>query len=83
MEALIERVTDNPILLGIVLVLVAIIIYALTKRLVKVALFIMVLLSVYIGYLVMTGQELPQQLQKGQALLKELLNTVKQLLGKQ
>jgi len=83
MEALIERVTDNPILLGIVLVLAAIIIYALTKRLVKVALFIMVLLSVYIGYLVMTGQELPQQLQKGQALLKELLNTVKQLLGKQ
>ncbi len=83
MEALIERVTDNPILLGIVLVLVAIIIYALTKRLMKVALFIMVLLSVYIGYLVMTGQELPEELQKGQALFKEVLNKVKQLLGRQ
>ncbi|MFQ6608667.1 MAG: hypothetical protein ACE5EE_09035 [Fidelibacterota bacterium] len=74
MESLLERLTENPILLGIALVLVAIIVYAMTKRLVKVVLFLIVLLVVYFGYLIMTGQELPEG-------IKSVYNQVQQIVG--
>ena len=42
------------------------------KRLWKPALFLLVLLAGYIGYLVMTEQELPEELQKGKAFIEEI-----------
>jgi hypothetical protein len=39
MDSLIQQLTDKPILLTVALILVAIMVYALIKRLMKVALF--------------------------------------------
>ena len=72
MDSLIQQLTDNPILLAVALILVATVVYTLVKRLVKLALFLLVLLAVYIGYLVMTEQELPEELQKGKEVFEEI-----------
>jgi len=42
------------------------------RRMVRPALFLLVLLAGYIGYLVMTEQELPEELQKGKAFIEEI-----------
>jgi len=72
MDSLIQQLTDNPILLAVALILVAAVVYTLVKQLVKPALFLLVLLAVYIGYLVMTEQELPEELQKGKEFIEEV-----------
>jgi len=72
MDGLIQLLTDNPTLLAVALVLVAVVGYTLVRRMVRPALFLLVLLAVYIGYLVMTEQELPEELQKGKAFIEEI-----------
>jgi len=57
MDSLIQQLTDNPILLAVALILVAVGGYTLVKRLWKPALFLLVLLVVYIGYVVMTAEQ--------------------------
>ena len=82
MDSLIQQLMDSPILLAVALVLVAIVVYALVKRLVKLALFLLVLLALYIGYLAMTKQELPEGVQKGKELLEEVVGEVTDKTGK-
>ena len=72
MDGLIQLLTDNPTLLAVALILVAVGGYTLVKRLWKPALFLLVLLAGYIGYLVMTEQELPEELQKGKEFIEEI-----------
>ena len=72
MDNLIQQLTDNPILLAVALILVAVVVYALMKRLIKLALFLLVLLAVYFGYLYMTGQDFPEGVQKGQEMLEDV-----------
>ena len=72
MDSLIQQLTDNPILLAVALILVAVGGYTLVKRLWKPALFLLVLLAGYIGYLVMTEQEQPEELQKGIEFIEEI-----------
>jgi hypothetical protein len=71
-ELQIQQLTDNPILLAVALILVAVGGYTLVKRLWKPALFLLVLLAGYIGYLVMTEQKLPEELQKGKEFIEEI-----------
>ena len=79
MDNLIQQLTDNPILLVIAIVLVAVAVYTLVERLLKPALFLLVLFAVYIGYLVMTEQELPKELQKGEEFIEEILDKTKKV----
>ena len=72
MDSLIQQLTDNPILLAVALILVAVGVYTLVKRLLKPALFLLVLLAGYIGYLVMTEQELPEELKIGKEFIEEI-----------
>ena len=72
MDGLIQLLTDNPTLLAIALVLVAVGGYTLVRRMVRPALFLLVLLAGYIGYLVITEQELPEELQKGKEFIEEI-----------
>ena len=72
MDGLIQLLTDNPTLLAVALVLVGVGGYTLVRRMVRPALFLLVLLAGYIGYLVMTEQELPEELQKGKAFIEEI-----------
>ena len=74
MDSLIQQLTDNPILQAVALILVAVGGYALVRRLMRPALFLLVLLAVYIGYLVMTEQELPEELQKGKEFFEEIVD---------
>ena len=64
--------TDNPTLLTVALILVAVGGYTIVRRMVRPALYLLVLLAGYIGYLVMTEQELPEELQKGKAFIEEI-----------
>ena len=59
MDSLIQQLTDNPTLLAVALILVAVVGYTLVRRMMRHSMFLLVLLAVYIGYLVMTKQELP------------------------
>ena len=72
MDGLIQLLTDNPTLLTVALILVAVGGYTIVRRMVRPALFLLVLLAGYIGYLVMTEQELPEELQKGKAFIEEI-----------
>ena len=72
MDSLIQQLTDNPILLAVALILVVVGAYTVLKRLWRPALFLLILLVGYIGYLVMTGQELPKELQKGKEFIEEI-----------
>ena len=72
MDGLIQLLTDNPTLLAIALVLVAVGGYTLVRRMVRPALFLLVLLAGYFGYLMMTEQELPEELQKGKEFIEEI-----------
>jgi len=79
MENIIQQLTDNPVILVIAIVLTAVAVYTLVERLLKPALFLLVLFAVYIGYLSMTEQELPQELQKGEEFIEELVEKTKQV----
>ena len=57
MDSLIQQLTDNPILLAVALILVGVGGYTLVRRMVRPALFLLVLLVVYIGYVVMTAEQ--------------------------
>ena len=57
MDSLIQQLTDNPILLAVALMLVAVVGYTLVRRLMRHSLFLIVLLVVYIVYMVMTGEQ--------------------------
>ena len=72
MDSLIQQLTDNPILLAVALILVGVGGYTLVRRMVRPALFLLVLLAGYFGYLMMTEQELPEELQKGKAFIEEI-----------
>ena len=61
------------------------VVYRLVKRLWKwrkPALFLLVLLAGYIGYLVMTEQELPEELQKGKEFIEEIADKAKKVKDK-
>ena len=61
------------------IVLVSVAVYTLVERLLKPALFILILFAVYIGYLVMTEQELPQELQKGEEIIEKIVEKTKKV----
>ena len=82
MDSLIQQLTDNPVLLAVALILVVVGGYTLVKRLWKPALFLIVLLAGYIGYLVMTEQELPEELQKGKEFFEEIADKAKKVKDK-
>ena len=72
MDSLIQQLTDNPILLAVALILIAVGGYTLVRRMVRPALFLLVLLAGYIGYLVITEQNLSEELQKGKEFIEEI-----------
>ena len=82
MDSLIQKLTDNPILLVVALILVVVGCYTLVKQLWRPALFLLVLLAGYIGYLVMTEQELPEELQKGKEFIEEIADKAKKVKDK-
>ena len=73
MDSLIQQLTDNPILLAVALILVAVGGYTIVRRMVRPALFLLVLLAGYIGYVVMTAEQaVPKELQKGKEFIEEV-----------
>ena len=78
MDSLIQQLTDNPILLAVALILVAVVGYTLVRRLMRHSLFLLVLLVVYIGYVVMTAElAVPEELQKGKEFIEEIADKAK------
>ena len=54
-------IINEPIYLTIVTILVLILVYSILKKLFKMLIIILILLTCYIGYLMYTGQSLPNQ----------------------
>ena len=79
MDGLIQLLTDNPTLLTVSLILVGVGGYTLARRMVRPAQFLLVLLAGYIGYLVMTEQELPEGIQIGKKFIEEIANKEKKV----
>ena len=82
MDSLIQQLTDKPILLAVALILVAVVGYTLVRRMVRPALFLLVLLAGYFGYLMMTEQELPEELQKGKGFIEEIADKAEKVKDK-
>ena len=66
---------SDPVYLLIAIILSALILYSLVKKLVKLMLYLLAILIMYIGYLYFTGQELPKNvndiIQKGTDIIEQ------------
>lgn len=76
MEALLNSLISNKILIVILIFLISLLIYSIIKRIVKLIVILIIALVLYIGYMNYTGQKLDPALQnyldKGGKDLKEL-----------
>jgi uncharacterized membrane protein len=63
-EQLIETLTSNPIYLGVAVVLSLIIVIGFVVKLVKLALVVVAVFILFLGYLVYTGQEVPTSIEE-------------------
>ena len=61
MENFLNFLLDNPVYLIIGAILALILLGAILKRVIKLAVFVLVLLLLYFGYLYVTGKEIPKQ----------------------
>ncbi|MEE9166710.1 MAG: hypothetical protein V3U24_04510 [Candidatus Neomarinimicrobiota bacterium] len=59
MDSIIDKLTQNPVVLAVVVVLALLVVFAFIKRLIKFALFLAALLVLYFAYLILTGKEVP------------------------
>jgi|TARA_B110001454_G_C12611140_1_gene388737 hypothetical protein len=59
---IINALYSDPVYLVIAIILSALILYSLVKKLVKLMLYLVAILIIYIGYLYFTGQELPKNI---------------------
>ena len=57
---IITALYSDPVYLVIAIILSALILYSLVKKLVKLMLYLLAILIIYIGYLYFTGQDLPK-----------------------
>ena len=72
MDTLIQLLTDNPILMVVTLILVGVGGYTLVRRMVRPALFLLVLLAGYIIFLLITEQNLTEEFQKGKEFIEDM-----------
>jgi amino acid permease len=74
MEAIINEITSNKILLIIIILLISLLVYSILKQLVKIIVIIIIALALYLGYMNYkgdkTGSNIQEYLNKGE---KELL----------
>ena len=61
LQNLYNIIINEPIYLTIFSILVLILVYSILKKLFKMLVFILIILMFYIGYLMYTGQSLPNQ----------------------
>ena len=59
---IINALYSDPVYLVIAIILSALILYSLVKKLVKLMLYLVAILIIYLGYLYFTGQELPKNI---------------------
>ena len=59
---IINALYSDPVYLVIAIILSALILYSLVKKLVKLMLYLVAILIIYLGYLYFTGQELPKDI---------------------
>ena len=59
---IINALYSDPVYLVIAIILSALILYSLVKKLVKLMLYLIAVLIIYLGYLYFTGQELPKNI---------------------
>ena len=81
MEEVIQSILNNPVYLGIAIGLLALIVFSLIKKLLKVAWIGVVLLIVYLVYLAVTGEEPPaaieDTLEKAGDTVEEVIDAAK------
>ncbi len=59
MENILQSLMSSKLFVIIVILIAAILVYAILKRLLKMIIFMLIALTLYVGYMVYTGQELP------------------------
>ena len=77
---IINALYSDPIYLVIAIILSALILYSLVKKLVKLMLYLVAILIIYLGYLYFTGQELPKDIneiiEKSTVIIEEQIEKV-------
>ncbi|MDD3052102.1 MAG: hypothetical protein PHR06_13280 [Candidatus Cloacimonetes bacterium] len=64
MDKIMETILSNPFYIIITAILLLLLVGAIFKRLIKLAVFILVLVLIYFGYLYFTGQKIPLEPQE-------------------
>lgn len=75
-HTLVNTITGSPLLLAVAIILLLLIVYAILKRIVKLAIILLLVLTAYTAYLVNTGQPLPRN---GNELIQQGRQTVETL----
>ncbi len=70
-EQFIETLTSNPVYLAAAVVLALVIVIGFVKKLVKLAVLVLALLVLFIGYLAWTGKEVPTSMEDIQKTIQE------------
>lgn len=60
LQNLFNTILSSPILLALAIILVLLVVYAILKRIVKLAIILLLVLTAYAAYMVNTGQPLPK-----------------------
>lgn len=55
MQDLIDKLTANPLYLGIAVILIVVLLFALFKRVIKLLIFIVIAIIIYVAYIRYTG----------------------------
>lgn len=82
MESIIEKLSQNPVILAVAVVLALLVVFAFVKRLIKIALFLVAILVLYFAYLVLTGKEVPTTPRELKESVEEQVEEVKGAITK-
>lgn len=73
-----KELLQDPVVLGILGLLLVLIIWGIVKRLVKLVIVAALLILIYLGYLKFTGQEVPVDMEKLKEKSTEMIDKVKE-----
>tara|TARA_Y100001970_G_scaffold143591_1_gene176473 strand:+ start:418 stop:717 length:300 start_codon:yes stop_codon:yes gene_type:complete len=83
---IITALYSDPIYLVIAVILSALILYSLVKKLVKLMLYLLAIFIIYLGYLYFTGQDLPTNvndiIEKGTGIIEQGTEVIEEQIDK-
>ena len=82
LNTILDSLYNDPVYLVIAIILTCILAYSLIKKLVKLMLYVLALMVIYLAFLYMTGKELPKNFDEFRDGVKDLKDSVEESIQK-